>query len=417
MATEIIMPKVDMVMETGTLMEWKKNEGDTVTKGEPLFVIMTDKAAIEAEAPESGILAGITAKPDDVIPVTTVIGYILAPGESLPEKATAPTAAAAPAEAKPETPAAAAAPKADAAAPAGDASQVRATPLARSLAREMNVDLTQVAGRGPRGRVHKADVLEFAASHKGAPAMASVSAPAANVAVPLPDARIRQRISLKGPRSIIAQRLSYSWSSVPHIYETLSVDMSEVVRLRERVSPVIANATGQKVSYTAILAHAVARILTNHPGLNSSFNGDEIIQWEDVHLGLATSLEDYLIVPVIREAQNKNLQSVVVEMARLLEAARAKRLQPNEMSGSTFTITNLGMFGIEQFTAIINPPESAILAVGKMMDTPVVVDGQVVVRPMMTLTLAVDHRVSDGAAAAKFLVDLKNALENPYLLL
>jgi len=411
------MPKVDMVMETGTLMEWKKNEGDTVTKGEPLFVIMTDKAAIEAEAPESGILAGITAKPDDVIPVTTVIGYILAPGESLPEKATALTAAAAPAEAKPETPAAAAAPKADAAAPAGDASQVRATPLARSLAREMNVDLTQVAGRGPRGRVHKADVLEFAASHKGAPAMASVSAPAANVAVPLPDARIRQRISLKGPRSIIAQRLSYSWSSVPHIYETLSVDMSEVVRLRERVSPVIANATGQKVSYTAILAHAVARILTNHPGLNSSFNGDEIIQWEDVHLGLATSLEDYLIVPVIREAQNKNLQSVVVEMARLLEAARAKRLQPNEMSGSTFTITNLGMFGIEQFTAIINPPESAILAVGKMMDTPVVVDGQVVVRPMMTLTLAVDHRVSDGAAAAKFLVDLKNALENPYLLL
>jgi pyruvate dehydrogenase E2 component (dihydrolipoamide acetyltransferase) len=417
MATEIIMPKVDMVMETGTLMEWKKNEGDTVTKGEPLFVIMTDKAAIEAEAPESGILAGITAKPDDVIPVTTVIGYILAPGESLPEKAAAPAAAAAPAEAKPETPAASAAPKATAAAPAGDASQVRATPLARTLAHEMNVDLTQVSGRGPRGRVHKADVLEYAASHKAAPAMASVSAPAANVAVPLPDARIRQRISLKGPRSIIAQRLSYSWSSVPHIYETLSVDMSEAVRLRERVTPAIANATGQKVSYTAILAHAVARILAHHPGLNSSFNGDEIIQWEDIHLGLATSLEDYLIVPVIREAQNKNLQSLVVEMARLLEAARAKRLQPNEMSGSTFTITNLGMFGIEQFTAIINPPESAILAVGKMMDTPVVVDGQVVVRPMMNLTLAVDHRVSDGAAAAKFLVELKNTLENPYLLL
>ncbi len=416
MATEIIMPKVDMVMETGTFMEWKKNEGDTVTKGEPLFVIMTDKAAIEAEAPESGILAGITAKPDDVIPVTTVIGYILAPGESLPEKAAAP-AAAAPAEAKPEAPAAAAAAKPATAAPAGDLSQVRATPLARTVAREMNVDLTQVPGRGPRGRVHKADVLEFAASHKAAPAMVSVGAPAANVAVPLPDARIRQRISLKGPRSIIAQRLSYSWSSIPHIYETLSVDMSEVVRLREKVTPAIANATGQKVSYTAILAHAVARILSNHPALNSSFNGDEIIQWEDVHLGLATSLEDYLIVPVIREAQSKNLQSVVVEMARLLEAARAKRLQPNEMSGSTFTITNLGMFGIEQFTAIINPPESAILAVGKMMDTPVAVDGQVVVRPMMTLTLAVDHRVSDGAAAAKFLVELKNTLENPYLLL
>jgi pyruvate dehydrogenase E2 component (dihydrolipoamide acetyltransferase) len=166
-----------------------------------------------------------------------------------------------------------------------------------------------------------------------------------------------------------------------------------------------------------ILAYAIARLLPRHPYLNSSFAGDEVLQWEDVHIGIATNLEDYLIVPVIREAQNRDLKSIMVELASLLEKARAKKLEPADMSGSTFTISNLGMYGIEEFTAIINPPESAILAVGKIIDTPVVVDGQMVVRPMMKLTLGADHRVNDGARVARFLGDLKAALENPYLLL
>jgi pyruvate dehydrogenase E2 component (dihydrolipoamide acetyltransferase) len=193
--------------------------------------------------------------------------------------------------------------------------------------------------------------------------------------------------------------------------------MSEAARWRNKVSEVLQERIGQRVSYTAMLALAVARVLVNHPYLNSSLEEDEIVLWQDVHLGIAMSLTDYLIVPVIRSAQEKNLEAIVKELGRLVEAAQARRLEPAEMSGSTFTITNLGMYGIESFTAIINPPESAILAVGKIVDSPAVVDGQVVVRPMMNLTISADHRVIDGAAAANFLLELKTTLENPYLLI
>jgi pyruvate dehydrogenase E2 component (dihydrolipoamide acetyltransferase) len=422
MATEIIMPKVDMVMETGTFMEWLKQEGDPVQKGEPIFVVQTDKAAIEVESPETGVLGGIRAKPNDVIPVTQVIGYVLQPGESAPA-APAPVAPAA------TRPAVESAPPAPApAAPSSNGSHkeedhlTRATPVARKLAKEMGIDLDAVQGSGPRGRIYKADLLRAAEQAPAAPAPAMAAAlaapvPAPSLQVPLPNARVRQRIPLRGPRAIIAQRLSYSYSTIPHIYETVTVDMTETVRLREKVLPIIQQATGHKVSYTAIIATAVARLLGRHPGLNSSLNGDEIVQWQDVHLGIATALEDYLIVPVVRSAQERDLSGMVTEMARLLEAARTKRLEPSEMSGSTFSISNLGMFGIESFTAIINPPEAAILAVGKMVDTPLVVNGQVDIRPLMKVTLAVDHRINDGAQAARFLTDLKDALENPYLLI
>ncbi len=424
MKAEVIMPKVDMDQETGTLVEWLKQEGDTVKKGEPLFVMLTAKASIEVEAPESGILRGITAKKDDVIPVTQVIAYIVSPDEKFEAPVAKPAESAAvkapemPSEAKKVENETSSVPTMV----AGDASQVRATPLARAIAREKGLDLSAIAGRGPRGRIYKADVLSALDKGVGSiaakPAMVQAPAGAAPaINIPLPNARIRERIPQKGVRTIIAQRLGYSWNSIPHIYESVNVNMEEIVRLRERVNQVIQNHTGLKVSYTAILALAVARLLPKHPFLNSSFTGDEVILWEDVNLGIATSLEDYLIVPVVRTAQELSLESIVKEMSRLLEAARGKKLEPADMSGSTFTISNLGMFGIESFTAIINPPETAILAVGKMVDTPVVIDGQVVVRPMMNLTLAVDHRVNDGARAAKFLSDLKSTLENPYLLI
>jgi pyruvate dehydrogenase E2 component (dihydrolipoamide acetyltransferase) len=426
MKAEVIMPKVDMDQETGTLVEWLKQEGDSVKKGEPLFVILTSKAAIEIEAPETGILRGITAKKDDVIPVTEVIAYIVSADEKFDvpvvktvstnaAEATStpvamPIAAAKPAEKQPEDKV------------SGDTSLVRATPLARAIARDKGLDLSIVPGRGPRGRIYKSDVLS--ALEKGVGPAGSkpttvigTSAAGPVMQIPLPNARIRERIPMKGIRQVISQRLSYSWSTIPHIYETVTVNMEEVVRLRERVNAVIQAQTGLKVSYTAILALAVTRLLPKHPTMNSSFTGEEVIIWDDVNLGIATSLEDYLIVPVIRNAQEKNLEGLVKEMNRLLESARSKRMEPADMSGSTFTITNLGMFGIESFTAIINPPETAILAVGKMTDTPVVVNGQVVIRPMMSLTIAVDHRVNDGARAAKFLTELKTTLENPYLLI
>jgi pyruvate dehydrogenase E2 component (dihydrolipoamide acetyltransferase) len=422
MRAEVIMPKVDMDQETGTLVEWLKQEGDTVKKGEPLFVILTAKATIEIEAPESGILRGITAKKDDEIPVTEVIAYIVSPDEKFEvplgkhvetpaslEKTTAAPKAAIDSEIAPVM-------------ISSDTSQVRATPLARAIARDKGLDLSIISGRGPRGRIYKADILAAVEKGTGTPVVktASISGKVStgqSMQIPLPNARVRERIPLKGIRTVIAQRMSYSWNTIPHIYETVNVNMEEVVRLRERVNPIIQEKTGLKVSYTAILALAIARLLPKHPNLNSSFTGEEVIQWEDVNLGIATSLEDYLIVPVVRSAQDMNLESIVKEMNRLLEAARNKKLEPADMSGSTFTVTNLGMFGIESFTAIINPPETAILAVGKMLDAPVVVDGQVAIKPMMSLTIAVDHRVNDGVRAARFVTELKSVLENPYLLI
>jgi pyruvate dehydrogenase E2 component (dihydrolipoamide acetyltransferase) len=439
MATEVIMPKVDMVMETGTFIEWLKKEGDTVSKGEALFVTNTDKAAIEIEAPADGILAGVKAGPGDVIPVTEVIAYILKPGEALPVGAAPQLEAAAVAVVE-----AAAVVEAVQAAIPVQLGKVRASPLARRIAEEMQIDLSLVSGRGPRGRIHKADVLAFqklrpvidcpedevplaAVTVQAAAALAPVAAaPAATaataaaapaVSIPLPDARRKQVVPLAGARKIIAERLAYSAFTAPHINLTLSVDMTEVVRLRERLLEPLEKQTGFRVSYTAILARAVASVLPRHPYLNASIEDGSIVQWEDIHLGIATSVDESLIVPVIREAQSKNLGQIVTAMAGLTERGRTRRLGPKEMSGSTFTISNLGMYGIETFTAIINPPEAAILAVGKMVDTPVRCGDGFQFRQMMQLTLCADHRIVDGAAVALFLNDLKSSLENPYLLI
>lgn len=430
MATEVIMPKVDMVMETGTFVEWLKQEGEHVNKGDPLFVIDTDKAAIEMESPADGILSGVRAKLNDVIPVTEVIAYILAPGEALPGKSipqqvvTIPTPKADPA---PEPALAVAVANAPA------ENKVRVTPVARRLAQELRIDLTQIAGRGPKGRIHKADVLAFqesqsAAEHRVIPVAApvpTVSAPPATpipvsqpARIPLPEARQKQVLPLTGSRKIIAERMAYSSVTAPHFTLSLRVDMTEAIRLRERVLEPLQARTGQRLSFTAILARAVATVLLHHPYMNASLSDGNIILWDDIHLGIATSVEENLIVPVIREAQSKNLGQIITALADLTDRARNRRLTPSEMTGSTFTISNLGMFGIESFTAIINPPESAILAVGKMVDTPVKsADSFTTFRPMIQLTASADHRILDGVAVARFLDELKATLENPYLLI
>jgi pyruvate dehydrogenase E2 component (dihydrolipoamide acetyltransferase) len=411
MATEVIVPKVDMVMETGTFVEWLVKEGGQTSKGDPLFVIITEKAAIEVESPADGILAGVTAKPDDVIPVTEVIAYILAPGEELPSKAAPQSAApsvSAKVEAKVETVAATV--------PSVVLDKVRATPVARRMAEELGVELSQIPGRGPNGRIHKADVLAYQKPQVPSAPIATPM-PVSQSAIPLPDARRKQVIPISGARKIIAERMAQSAFTAPHIHLSLRVDMTETIRLRERVLEPLQTQTGQRVSFTAILARAVAVVLPRHPYLNASLADGNIILWDDVHLGIATSVEESLIVPVIREAQGKSLGQIVTALSDLTERARSRRLTSAEMMGSTFTISNLGMYGIESFTAIINPPEAAILAVGKMVDTPVLHDGQIVFRPMMEITACADHRISDGATVARFLADLKAALENPYLLI
>lgn len=429
MPTEIIMPKVDMVMETGTFVEWLKQDGQTVKKGEALFVIMTDKAAIECESPASGVLAGASARPDDVIPVTNVIGYILAPGEALPEQASSAGKPGGPADALPVTVEKAAAPASTSqpvSATTDSEHLLRATPLARLIAQEIGVDLSSVEGRGPRGRIYKSDVLAAAemASKTAARPEPGVTRAAqyippvqsAGLVIPLPNAAIRERVPIKGARAIIAQRMAYSASTAPHIFLGLNVDMTEVIRWRQKTGPKFENRLGLRLSYTAIIAFVVARLLPTHPFLNSSLIENEIVLWDDVHLGIATALGDDLIVPVIRGAQNLSLEEMMKEMNRLLEAARSHKLNPSEMTGSTFTISNLGMFGIEDFTAIINPPEAAILAVAKMVDTPVIINGELVTRSLIHFTIGVDHRINDGLRAARFLTNLKETLENPYLL-
>lgn len=429
MPTEVIMPKVDMVMETGTFVEWLKQEGEHVNKGDPLFVIDTDKAAIEMESPADGILSGVKAKLNDVIPVTEVIAYILAPGEVLPTKSIPQQVVtiSAPPNVKVTTqePAAVISHLAE-------LDKVRVTPVARRLAQELHLDLTQIAGRGPRGRIHKADVLAFKESHSSvecdsAPQAAQtpaasvqpvVSTPAVtSTSIPLPDARRKQVIPLAGSRKIIAERMAYSATTIPHFTLSLSVDMTEAIRLRERVLEPLKAQTGQRVSFTAILARAVATVLPRHPYLNASLSDGNLILWDDIHLGIATSVEENLIVPVIREAQSKSLGQLVKTLGDLTERARNRRLTPAEMTGSTFTISNLGMFGIESFAAIINPPESAILAVGRMMDTPVKSAEGCEFRPMIQLTASADHRIVDGVGVARFLAELKSTLENPYLLI
>lgn len=414
MPVPVIMPKVDMVMETGTLVEWLKKEGDHVTKGEPLFVIMTDKAAMEIEAPASGILAGIRAKPNQVVPVTEVIAYIVAPGESLPQEVpevgrVSPAIYPLPSKKEEEAPRV----------PEGMPMKVRASPAARRLAAELHVDLRQVKGSGPEGRIQEEDVWTYHRTREslqptyGVPKTAEKPA----VQIPLPEAKAKGKIPLAGPRKIIAERISYSAFTAPHIVLSVSVNMSETVRLYQSLSEAIQQRTGQRLTYTAILARAVAAVLPKHPLLNATLAGEEIILWEDVHLGIATAVDDYLIVPVIRQAQEKDLEQIVVELNDLVSRARAKRLTPSEMSGSTFTISNLGMFGIESFQAIINPPEVAILAAGKIHEVPIGQKGQVVLTPFMHLSLSADHRVVDGVAAARFLSDIQSVLENLYLLI
>ena len=418
-------------METGTFAEWHKHEGQEVVKGEPLFTIITEKAAIDVEAPASGILAGVTAKPNDVIPVSKTIAYILAPGESLPD---GPGGAVATSNSLSATASAALRQAAALEAsrfPTVNGGNLRASPVARRMAATLGLDLTKLSGRGPRGRIQRADVIA-AAEHSNyseaiQPSLAAqaIGTPGEEIfkvselpalQIPLPEARRREVVPLVGARKIIAERMTYSAATAPHITLSLHVDMAEATRLRTSLLNPIEQRTGQRLSFTAILARAVAAVLPHHRFLNASLSGEEIICWEDVHLGIATSLNDYLIVPVIRQAQAKNLEQIVTELADLVERARTRRLLPVEMSGSTFTISNLGMFGIESFTAIINPPESAILAVGKIFEQQARQES-CAPKTTMNLTLSCDHRVIDGAAASRFLAELKATLENPYLLL
>ena len=383
MATPVIMPKFGMAQEEATIVRWYKQEGERVEQGEPLLEVMTDKVNMDVEAPASGVLLKARYEPDDVVPVTVVIGYIGELGEQIPEDE-----AAAVREQAPLVVAVAKAPRE----PGKVASaKVKATPAARRLARERGIDLALVTGTGPGGLVRSEDVEAFV----------PVEAPVEGELVPL-----------KGVRKIIAERMETSWRTAPHISFTVTIDMTEAEVHRAAWNAERAEGEA-RLSLTGVLIKAVAELLPRHRYLNASLRGEEVLLHEAVNVGMAVAREEGLIVPVLKGADRLTLGEVASQCSNLAERARQGKLTPDDVAGGTFTVSNLGMFGVEQFNPIINPPESAILAVGTVATEPVVVEEEIAIRQRMRITLAVDHRVADGGLAGQFLADLKSTLEEP----
>lgn len=409
MATKVVMEALSPTMEEGRLVEWKKAEGDKVAAGDVLAEVETDKAVMELVARADGVLLKQVVAEGATVPVAEVVGWIGQPGEEVPGgggAAPAAPAAAPKAEAAPAAAAAAAAPATPAApepaaaatpAPGGDA-RVKASPVARRMAAEKGIDLASISGSGPEGRIIKRDV------ESAQPGQRAASAAPAAIGTAFTDVPLSQM------RKVIARRLAQSIGPIPTFYLTAEVDMERAAEARDAL--VAANPDG-KFSFNDVIIRAAAAALRKHPWVNAWWQEDHIRQWQEVHIGVAVAIEDGLITPVIRHADRKSLREISAEVRELAGRARAKKLQPDEYTGATFTISNLGMFGIDDFTAIINPPEVAILAVGRIEPKAVVVDGNVVVRRRMRVTLSCDHRVVDGATGAEFLKTLVGMLENP----
>ncbi|HSC58310.1 MAG TPA: dihydrolipoamide acetyltransferase family protein [Gemmatimonadales bacterium] len=412
MATKVVMEALSPTMEEGRLVEWKKKEGDTVAVGDVLAEVETDKAVMELVARAAGTLLKLAVPVGTTVPVANVVAWIGTPGESVGDGAQAPavTPARASAPASAPAPARAVAPVASvpAAAAPSASGRVKASPLARKIAADRGLDLGAIAGSGPAGRVIARDLdgVRPAAAMRAA-------APAAGGGY--------EDVPLSQIRKTIAKRLAQSIGPVPTFYLTTDVDMTRMWEAREALIGTqrgAGAAAGEvKVSFNDIIIKATASALLQHPACNAWWQDDHIRVWHEVHVGMAVAIPDGLITPVIRHAEGKSLREIAAESKDLATRARERKLTPEEYTGSTFSISNLGMLEIEHFTAIINPPEAGILAVGKIRDEAVVVEGQVRVRKAMRLTMSCDHRVIDGATGAQFLKTLKQMLENPLALI
>lgn len=452
MATPIIMPKFEMSQETGVVMAWLVAEGDAVEKGDPIMEVETDKVTMEVEAPEDGILRGLLVNVGDVVPVAEVIAYIVAEGEEWtdPDKRVGSKTVVAPPLTTESTSSPKATPIAQRIAAANDVDlvqvpvpdngpkirrehveaylhqvtapsngsqqaaqldKVRATPAARRLARERGLELRQVSGSGPRSRVQVDDVAAF----EVVSASQSTAMPASEIK------EVGDLLPINRMRRTIAQRLTESYQAIPHITFTVTADMTAVLDLRQRLNVRAEKEGMARVSVTAVLAKVCAWALGQHPLVNASWSDDGIQLHQQANIGVAVALDDGLIVPVVHDVAGQGLMDIAAQVRELTARARENRLQPQDVQGGTFTISNLGMWGIDQFTAIINPPQSAILAVGRTVKQPVVVetpDGdEMIIHPLMKMTLSVDHRTVDGAVAARFLQDVVSGLEEPDRLL
>ena len=388
MAVDVIMPAMGATQETGRLVRWFKREGDSVAKGEMLMEVETDKSVVEVEAPASGILAQVSASPDDEIPVGQAIALIVEPGEevSRPGSARAPAAWRKPAARKE-----AKTPDAPKRAPATRATTGRllASPAAKRLAKEKGVELAAIQGTGPDGVVVARDVLSVS---PGAAARAGAVAP-------VPPSRMRR---------VIGERMTLSKQTAPHFYLNMDADMTGVEARRSALKQ---QASGPVPSINDFILRAVAQALAESPSMNAAWTDAGIEQFSEVNLGVAVAVDDGLVVPVIRHADRLGLDELAQLSSELAARAQERKLQPADYQDGTFTVSNLGMFGVDSFTAIINPPQCGILAAGRVAPRVVPHDGDIAVRPMMTMTLSADHRVVDGAIGARFLQQVKQRLE------
>jgi pyruvate dehydrogenase E2 component (dihydrolipoamide acetyltransferase) len=391
MAISVVMPALEMAQETGKLLAWRKKEGELVTKGEPLLEIETDKAVVEVEAPGDGILAGMTADVGAVIPVGQTIAWLVGPGEKPPAKsaAAAPGARASSSQERTIASVTPIAAQRDGAAP-------QISPKARRLAKELGVDFAQIRGTGPDGTITSEDV-QRAADSKGA---GGAVAPAGMEA-------------LSQVARLMAERTTQSWTSVPHFFLMREVDCSELVAAQKKWSAEADGAQGVAPTITDALVAILGRILAKHPRMNASWTGAGIRSNAEINVSVAMAVKDGVVGAVIHRANVLRLREVSAQRKELTERARAGRLRPADITGGTFTLSNLGMYKVDAFTAIITPPQAAVLAVGSISDRVIAVDGKPGVRPMMTMTLSSDHRVVDGARAAEFLSDLANAIREP----
>jgi pyruvate dehydrogenase E2 component (dihydrolipoamide acetyltransferase) len=403
MAFSVVMPALEMAQETGKLIAWRKQEGDRVTKGEPLLEIETDKAVVEVEAPADGILAGITASAGADIPVGQTIGWIVAPGEKPPADGPAAAAPGARAVTQSKSEAAGAVVTAMPAQAVAVATAAKISPKARRLAKELGVEISTLRGSGPGGEILASDV------------QAAAAAPALNVAAPEKEAP-----GLEVPTSIgrlMAERTTQSWTTVPHFFVSREIEATALNEFRNRIVAEIEKTSGVRITHTDLLVALLSRVLLKHPRLNASWTAQGIRLHTRVNMAAAIAVNDGVVAAVIPNSHTAGLAEIARQRRDIAERARAGKLRPADISDATFTVSNLGMYYVDAFSAIITPPQAAILAVGAIADRVVAVDGKPAVRPMMTLTLSCDHRVADGARAAMFLNDLAAAIQAPTTLL
>ncbi len=410
MASRIVMSKLSPTMEEGRVLKWVKRKGDPVESGDVVVEVETDKATMEVEAMGSGVLREILVEENATVPTGTTLGVVAAEDEDISailEESAAAVPVAVPAATAPAQPAPgeASAPGAQpvAPSPAGDGGRIKASPLARRMADDRGIRLEGLRGTGTGGRIIKRDIE--AASSAGVPAPAA-TAPEVDYDVPY------ERVELSQLRKAIARNLAQSLGPIPHFFLTREIDMGEVLKLRGQLNETLAE-SGAKIGVNDIIVKTAAQALSEHPEVNVSFAGDHIRRFTRVDVGIAVAVPDGLITPVLRDAAGKGLRRISEETSELIARARERKLAPDDYQGATFTISNLGMYGIDEFTAVINPPAATILAVGATREKPVVVDGTVEIRPRMRVTLSCDHRAVDGAMGAEFLATFAEMLENP----